>query len=203
MTVTYLPTGTAQDADLAARFTREVEPLIDVLTRGARRLARTEVDAEDLLQEALLRAYRGFRTFQDGTNLQAWLFRILHNCWVSGHRAKQSRVSEVSADDLTERDMATGASRLPGGMRSAEAEVLDALPDGDIRDAMSSLPDGFAEVLFYADIEGYTYAETAAILDIPIGTVMSRVSRGRKRLRLALAHLSRGRGGSAAASVIA
>ncbi|PRC50351.1 RNA polymerase subunit sigma-70, partial [Mycobacterium sp. ITM-2017-0098] len=98
------------DPDLAARFTREVEPLIDVLTRGARRLARTEVDAEDLLQEALLRAYRGFRTYQDGTNLQAWLFRILHNCWVSGHRAKQSRVSEVSSDDITERDMATSAS---------------------------------------------------------------------------------------------
>ncbi|PRC60089.1 RNA polymerase subunit sigma-70, partial [Mycobacterium sp. ITM-2017-0098] len=85
--------------------------------------------------------------------------------------AKQSRVSEVSSDDITERDMATSASRLPAGLQSAEAEVLDALPDGDIRDAMSSLPGGFAEVLFYADVEGYTYAETAVILDIPIGTV--------------------------------
>jgi RNA polymerase sigma-70 factor (ECF subfamily) len=202
MTVTYLPTRTGPDPDRAARFARDVEPLIAVLARGARRLARTDADAEDLLQDTLLRAYGGFHTFQEGTNLQAWLFRILYNRWVSGHRAKQSRVIEVPADDLTVWEAATSASR-PGGIRSAEAEVLDALPDGDIRAAMSSLPDGFAAVLYYADIEGYTYAETAAILDVPIGTVMSRISRARKRLRIALAHLSRGHGEPATAAVTA
>ncbi|ORB28330.1 sigma-70 family RNA polymerase sigma factor [Mycolicibacterium parafortuitum] len=203
MTVTFLPARSAPDAALSARFAREVEPLLAVLGRGARRLARSEPEAEDLLQDTLLRAYRGFHTFEDGTNLQAWLFRILYNRWVSVHRAKQARVTEVSAALLTDRDLAATASRLPGGPRSAEAEVLDALPDGDVRSALASLPGGFAEVLFYADIEGYTYAETAVILGIPIGTVMSRVSRGRKRLRIALAHLSHGRGESVVAAVIA
>ncbi|MGE0216043.1 sigma-70 family RNA polymerase sigma factor [Mycolicibacterium sp.] len=202
MTVSYLPTRATPDTALNARFTADVEPLIGVLGRGARRLARTEADAEDLLQDTLLRAYRSFHTFADGTNLQAWLFRILYNRWVSGHRAKQSRVTEVSAEVLTEHDLAASAARSPGCARSAEAEVLDALPDGEIRAALAALPDGFAEVLFYADIEGYTYAETAEILDIPIGTVMSRVSRGRKRLRIALAHLSRGRGETAAVTAV-
>ncbi|SEH52943.1 RNA polymerase, sigma-24 subunit, RpoE [Mycolicibacterium rutilum] len=189
MTITTLPTR-SPDRELAARFTREAEPLFDVLARGARRLTRNDADAEDLLQDALLHAYAGFHSFQEGSNLKAWLFRILYNRWVSGHRAKQRRVTEVSADALTERDLVGDAARTPGGMRSAEAEVLDILPDDDVKAALAAMPDGFREVLFYADIEGYTYAETAVILDIPIGTVMSRVSRGRKRLRIALAHLA-------------
>lgn len=188
MTVTYLPSAVLPDRDRRARFATEVEPLLDVLSRGARRLARSDADAEDLLQDTLMRAYIGFHTFAEGTNLKAWLFRILYNRWVSGYRAKHSRVAEVPAEDITDRDLAAGASRLPGGVRSAEDELLDALPDGDVRAAMAALPEGFAEVLFYADVEGHTYAETAAILDIPIGTVMSRVSRARRRLRLALAH---------------
>ena len=188
MTVTYLPSAVLPDRDRRARFATEVEPLLDVLARGARRLARSDADAEDLLQDTLMRAYIGFHTFAEGTNLKAWLFRILYNRWVSGHRAKQSRVAEVPAGDIIDRDLAAGASRLPGGVRSAEDELLDALPDGDVRAAMAALPGGFAEVLFYADVEGHTYAETAAILGIPIGTVMSRVSRARRRLRLALAH---------------
>lgn len=190
MTVTTLPTGTAPDQDLATRFARETQPLFDVLARGARRLARSEADAEDLLQDALLHAYAGFASFQQGTNLRAWLFRILYNRWVSAHRAKQRRVDEVPADNITERDLLGSAVRQPGALRSAEAEVLDALPDGDIKAAIAAMPDGFAEVLFYADVEGYTYAETAEILGIPMGTVMSRVSRARKRLRVALAHLA-------------
>ena len=187
MTVTTLPTG-SPDRELAARFTRQAEPLFDVLARGARRLTRNHADAEDLLQDALLHAYAGFHSFQEGSNLKAWLFRILYNRWVSGHRAKQRRVAEVSVEALTEHDLAGSAARAPGGMRSAEAEVLDVLPDDDVKAALAAMPDGFREVLFYADIEGYTYAETAVILDIPIGTVMSRVSRGRQRMRIALAH---------------
>ncbi|TFV59143.1 sigma-70 family RNA polymerase sigma factor [Mycobacterium sp. PS03-16] len=190
MTVTTAPAPSAPDHDLAVRFTLEAEPYFDVLARGARRLTRCDADADDLLQDTLLHAYAGFRTFQEGTNLRAWLFRILYNRWVSAHHARGRRVTEVSADDLTERDLASSARRLPGGPRSAETEVIDGLPDGDIRAALATMPPGFAEALFYADVQGYTYAETADILDIPIGTVMSRVSRARKRMRLALAHLA-------------
>ena len=185
-----LAIGAEPDTDLAARFAREVAPLCDVLMRGARRLTRSEADAEDLLQDALLHAYMGFLTFQDGSNLKAWLFRILYNRWVSTYRVKRARPQEVSVDELTERDLAGRAARAAMGPRSAEAEALDALPDDEIKAAMEALPDGFRTALYYAEIHGYTYAETAAILNIPHGTVMSRVSRGRQRLRTALAHVA-------------
>ena len=179
--------GTSEsDMDLAARFAEEAQPLFDVLKRGARRLTRSDADAEDLLQDTLLHAYAGFGTFQEGSNLKAWLFRILYNRWVSAYRAKQSRPTEVSVDEIPERDLAHGTARL----RSAEAEVLDALPDHEIKAAMDALPNGFRAAVYYADVQGYTYAETAAILGIPRGTVMSRASRGRQRLRKALAHVA-------------
>jgi RNA polymerase sigma-70 factor (ECF subfamily) len=178
------------DMNRAARFAAETAPLLDVLKRGARRLARSDADAEDLLQDTLLHAYLGFGTFREGSNLKAWLFRILYNRWVSAYRAKQSRVAEVSVDEITERDLAHGAARTPAGLRSAEAEVLDAWPDHDVKAAMEALPDGFRTAVYYADIQGYTYAETAEILGIPRGTVMSRASRGRRRLRTALAHVA-------------
>jgi len=192
MTITSVRKSSETDTDLAARFAREAVPLFDVLSRGARRLTRSDADAEDLLQDALLHAYAGFHTFQEGTNLKAWLFRILYNRWVSTYRSKQSRPSEVPVDEITERHLAEGAVRVPAGLRSAEAEVLDALPDNEIKAAMDALPDGFRTAMYYADVQGYTYAETAVIMNIPPGTVMSRVSRGRQRLRIALAHLDRG-----------
>ncbi len=194
-TMTMTTVLDTSDRERAARFARETEPLFDVLMRGARRLARNDADAEDLLQDALLHAYSGFHTFREGTNLKAWLFRILYNRWVSAHRAKQRRPAEVSVDEVTERDLADSAARLPAGLRSAETEVLDALPDGEIRAALTALPEGFRAVLYFADVEGYTYAETAALLDIPMGTVMSRAARGRQRLRVALAHRAHGRAG--------
>ena len=169
------------DPDVAARFASETAPLLGVLMRGARRLTRCDADAEDLLQDTLLHAYKGFHTFNDGTNLKAWLFRILHNRWISTYRAKQSRPSEVSVDELGEQD-------IVGSAISAESEVLDAIPASTVTAAMHSLPEGFRTVVYLADVQGYTYAETAALLNIPMGTVMSRASRGRKRLRAALAH---------------
>ena len=181
MCVTSVPDTLHTNEHLAAQFARQAEPHFAVLSRGSRRLARNAADAEDLLQDTLLHAYAGFRSFQEGSNLRAWLFRILYNRWVSTHRARQSRPSEVLADELTERDVAS---------RSAEAEVLDVLPDNDIKVAFAALPPGFREAVYYADIEGYTYAETAAILGVPLGTVMSRASRGRQRVRIALAHLA-------------
>jgi RNA polymerase sigma factor (sigma-70 family) len=181
MSVLSVPDTLQTDEHLAAQFARQAEPHFAVLSRGSRRLARNSADAEDLLQDTLLHAYAGFRSFQEGSNLRAWLFRILYNRWVSTHRARASRPSEVLADELTARD-------LPA--RSAEAEVLDVLPDNDIKMAFAALPPGFREAVYFADIEGYTYAETAAILGVPQGTVMSRASRGRQRLRVALAHLA-------------
>jgi RNA polymerase sigma factor (sigma-70 family) len=195
MTITAIRSRPEPDLELAARFARESEPLFDVLARGARRLTRNDADAEDLLQDTLLHAYAGFHTFADGTNLKAWLFRILYNRWVSTYRAKQRRPAEVLVDDVSDGDLISNVARLPTGSRSAEAEVLDSLPDSEIKGALAALPEGTRSVLYYALIQGYTYAETAAILDIPQGTVMSRASRGRQRLRTALAHLDDGRDG--------
>jgi RNA polymerase sigma factor (sigma-70 family) len=189
MTLTSARSMPGPDPDLAARFASQTEPLFEALHRRARRLTRNEADAEDLLQDALMHAYAGFHTFHDGSNLKAWLFRILQNRWISAFRARQCRPSEVPVDAITERDLAEHAARTPAAHRSAEAEVLDALPDNVIKAAMAELPDGFRWVVFYADVQGYTYAETAAILGIPHGTVMSRASRGRQRLRIALADI--------------
>lgn len=183
----------SHDAELAARFARDAVPLFDTLARGARRLARSEADAEDLLQDTLLHAYTGFGTFQEGTNLKAWLFRILYNRWVSTHRRSQRRPAEVVVDEITDRDLSRAAAHSATGLNSAEIQVLNDLPDNEVREALAALPQGFGTALYYADIQGYTYAETAAIMNIPVGTVMSRVSRGRQRLRVSLAPLAPGR----------
>lgn len=177
------------DTDRAARFTSEVQPLHDMLSRGARRLTRSDADAEDLLQDALIHAYAGFDTFAGGTNFKAWLFRILYNRWVSGYRYKQRRPREICIDDVTEGQVWDEFGRLAQAPRSAEAEFLDALPDNEIKAALATLPEGSRTAIYYADVLDYTYAETAVLMEVPIGTVMSRVSRARKRLRFALAHL--------------
>jgi RNA polymerase sigma-70 factor (TIGR02947 family) len=187
VTITSVAGTSNAYANLTARFTGEAVPLLDALSRAARRLTRCDADAEDLLQDALLDAYAGFHTFHEGTNAKAWLFRILYNRWVSTYRRKQRRPAEVSVEDITERDLASSAARAPAGLRSAEAEVLEALPDSQIQAAMQELPETFRVALYYADVHGYTYAETAAILNIPHGTAMSRASRARQRLRIALA----------------
>ena len=182
-------TATARpDAELAAHFARGVEPLLVVLLRGARRLTRNDADAEDLLQDTLLHGFAGFHNFRPGTNLRAWLFRIQYNRWVSTYRSKQSRVTETAFDEIHDWDLAASASHASVGLWSAEDEVLNRLPDNDIRAAVQSLPEGFRAAVYYADIEGYTYAETALLMGVPIGTVMSRIYRGRERLRVALAH---------------
>lgn len=177
MTLTPVP-----DAHLAALFAVETRPLLGMLHRGARRLTRSEVDAEDLLQDTLLHAYTGYPKFQHGTNIKAWLFKIMYNRWVSNHRSQQRRPAESAIDEITDRVLARSATHM-----SAESEVLRTLADPGLTDALGQLPEGFSDVLFYAFVEGYTYAEIAAIMDIPVGTVMSRVFRGRQRLRDALA----------------
>ena len=192
MTIATAESHGESDAELAERFARDAVPLFDALARRARRLTLSDADAEDLLQDTLLHAYRGFRSFEAGTNLKAWLFRIQYHRWISAHRHKQRRPAEVTVDDVGEHELAGGAARSSAGRPSAEDEVLDTLSDNDIRRALATLPDGTRRVMYYAGVAGYTYAETAALMDIPIGTVMSRVSRGRQRLRVALAHLDHG-----------
>lgn len=182
------PDDVGTDAELKARFAAEVWPMVDVLLRGARRLTHNDADAEDLLQETLVRAYTGFRHFEQGTNLQAWLFRIQYNQWVNAYRWKERRPAEVLSAALTDHDL------LAHGARSAEGEVLDTLPDDDVRTALAQLSAGFRTVLYYADVEGYTYAETAVLMGIPVGTVMSRVSRARAQMRRALAGSTSARG---------
>lgn len=195
MTTTTLSPTTGTNSELDERFVRDVLPLTDVLARGARRLAGHHADAEDLLQDTLLRAYAGFATFRDGTNIQAWLFRIMHNQWVNHHRRSRCRPTEVAEDQVSERDVARLASA-----RSAETAALAGLPDDDMRRALASLPDGFAEAVLLVFVEGNTYAETAQLLGLPIGTVMSRVHRGRQRLRIALADRRPRNTGSAASA---
>lgn len=174
------------EAALAARFEREAMPYQPVLLRTARRLTRSDADAEDLVQDALMNAYVGFRRFRQGTNLRAWLFRILHNRWISTYRMKQRRPDTFCVDEITDSDIAASAIHSATGGRSAEEEALDVLGDPRVRTALQDLPEGFQTVLYYADVEGFTYAETAVLMGIPLGTVMSRISRGRERLRAAL-----------------
>jgi RNA polymerase sigma-70 factor (ECF subfamily) len=145
------------------------------------------------MQDTLLHAFKGFRSFQQGTNLRAWLFQIQYHRWISAHRCKERRPAEVAVDHVGEHELAGGLTRLSEGRLSAEDEVLDALSGNEVRAALATLPEGTRTVMYYAGVAGYTYAETAAVMNIPIGTVMSRVSRGRQRLRASLAHLDHGR----------
>jgi RNA polymerase sigma factor (sigma-70 family) len=177
------------EAELAGRFTREVQPLIGALRRHAWRLTRNHADAEELLQETLLNAYSGFRNFQPGTNFNAWIFRILHNRWCSDRRRRMRRPDEVLTDYA---DWAAGHGAVgpAEATSSAETQALAAFAHSDVRAAMGPLPAGIRETLYYNVVAGYSYAETAAMMDVPIGTVMSRLSRGRRRLRIALAHVA-------------
>ncbi|WP_445168298.1 sigma-70 family RNA polymerase sigma factor [Mycolicibacterium sp. Dal123E01] len=181
-------------AELTARFESEVQPLIDSLHRGARRLTFNAADAEDLVQDTLMHAYIGFRTFQPGTNIQAWLFRILKNQSINIYRMKQRRPDEFLAEDFTDPVLASEAAKTCIGTRSAEYEALQALPDTEIRSALAQLSEGLRATVYYADVEGLPYREIAEILDIPLGTVMSRVHRGRGQLRESLFDVVRDRG---------
>jgi RNA polymerase sigma-70 factor, ECF subfamily len=174
--------------DPSARFVRDVLPLVDQLYRAARRYTRTAADAEDLVQETMVKAYAGFHRFNDGTNVRAWLFRILTNTWISSYRTAQRRPEEVLAGDVTE--VWPTAVKNP----SAELAVLEAMGDDDVRDALQALPEGQRLVVYYADVEGFRYKEIAAILDTPLGTVMSRLHRGRANLRASLGDVAVARG---------
>ena len=176
--------------DRRARYVRDVLPMQDQLLRVARRYTGNRVDAEDLVQETMTKAYAGFHRFADGTNVRAWLFRIMTNTWVSSFRRSQRRPDEVLADDITDAQWAAVAQYTPLGMGSAEVVVLESMGDENIRDALQSLPEGQRLAVYYADVEGFRYKEIASIMNLPLGTVMSRVHRGRRNLRDQLAGLA-------------
>jgi RNA polymerase sigma-70 factor (ECF subfamily) len=184
----------AEDPVLRERFEREVLPLLPNLYGAALRLTRNPQDAEDLVQEAYLRAYRGFAGFREGTNLRAWMYRILTNTFINSYRKKQREPVTVAVTDDTSDWYLYDRIGSSGAEPSAEAEVLERIPDEDVQRALEELPEVFRMAVLLADVEGFSYKEIAEILDIPIGTVMSRLHRGRKALQRALWETVRERG---------
>lgn len=182
------------DAQLAERFEREALPLLDQLYGGALRMTRNPADAEDLVQEAYMKAYQGFRSYKPGTNLKAWMYRILTNAYINNYRKAQRRPAEYATDDITDSQIAETASHTSSGLRSAEVEAMALLPDEEIRAALMDLNEDYRMVVYYADVEGLPYKEIADIMVTPIGTVMSRLHRGRKQLREALKDVAKDRG---------
>jgi RNA polymerase sigma-70 factor (ECF subfamily) len=183
----------ASQEELDRRFEEEAIPLLDGLYPAALRLTRNPADAQDLLQETYLRAYRGFAGFERGTNLKAWLFRILTNTYINIYRKRQRQPTIVSDDEIEDWYLYSKIHESDI-QPSAEAEVLERLPDEDVRRALDSLPDAFRMAVILADVQGFSYKEIAAMLGVPIGTVMSRLHRGRKALEKALWKVMRDRG---------
>lgn len=173
----------SDDAELAARFERDALAYLDQLYGAAMRMTRNPQDAEDLVQETYMKAFAAFDSFTDGTNLKAWLFRILTNTYINIYRKRQRQPFQSGSDDLTDWQLHEVESHDSRGLRSAEAEALDRLADADVVEALAKVPEDFRMAVYLADVEGFSYKEIAEIMGTPVGTVMSRLHRGRKLLR--------------------
>jgi RNA polymerase sigma-70 factor (ECF subfamily) len=177
------------------KFSEQAMPFMDALYTAALRLAHNAADAEDLVQETYLKAYRAYDGFEEGTNLRAWLYRILTNTFINSYRSKKRRPDETDIDEVEDLYLyrRLGGLEAAAAGRSAEDELLDWFSDSEVKEAVESLPEQFRIAVLLSDIEGFSYKEIAEILDIPIGTVMSRLHRGRKALQRQLYEFAKSR----------
>jgi RNA polymerase sigma-70 factor (ECF subfamily) len=177
-----------------AQFTQDAMQHAPQLYSAAMRMTRNRADAEDLVQETYLRAYKGFHGYEEGTNLRAWLFRILTNTYINSYRSKQRRVQETELNDVEDLYLYRRISNVDQASRSAEDTLFDLFTDDEVKAALEALPENFRMPVLLADVEEFSYKEIAEMLDIPIGTVMSRLHRGRKAMQKALADYAMERG---------
>lgn len=187
------PLGCANVAD-RAEFAEQAMQFAPQLYSAALRMTRNPADAEDLVQETYLRAYRSYDTFEAGTNLRAWLFRILTNQYINSYRAKQRRPQESDLDDVEDLYLYRRVSNLEALSRSAEDTLFDLFTDEEVKTALEELPEVFRVPVLLADVEGFSYKEIAEMIDVPIGTVMSRLHRGRKAMHKKLYDFAEQRG---------
>jgi RNA polymerase sigma-70 factor (ECF subfamily) len=195
MSDTAQPSAGQHSAEVRQLFEDQALTFMDQLYAAALRMTRNPADAGDLVQETYVKAYAAFASFEQGTNLKAWLYRILTNTFINSYRKNQRSPYQGTIDDLEDWQLG-GAESLTQGRttRSAEAEAIDHLPDSDVKAALQSIPEDFRLAVYLADVEGFSYQEVADIMKTPVGTVMSRLHRGRRLLRDLLADYARDRG---------
>lgn len=180
--------------DLRALFEQQALPFIDQLYAAGLRMTKNPSDAQDLVQETFAKAFGAFRQFEQGTNLKAWLYRILTNTFINSYRKKQREPYQSAIDELEDWQLGGAESTTATSSRSAEAEAIDHLPDTAVKEALQSIPEDFRLAVYFADVEGFSYQEIADIMKTPVGTVMSRLHRGRRMLRERLTDYARERG---------